>query len=260
MTFRCFVGVTFLLSCLAIPDASAVDDVAASFFDAIAAKQIDAEFIPVDSTVANVIVKNLGEEGLRVAMPEAFVGVPVLAQFGVGQGQGPGQQGQGQGQGQNGGGGQTVGGGGQQQGIGMGQVGMGQNQQGGNLQNGFFRIPAGGTIRWKVTTVCLEHGKPEPRPKMKYQIQPAESFTDDAAVIELCRIVGSGRVSQPVAQAAAWHLANDLSWDDIASMNRIESKYTGNVRYFTDEQIAKAKLLVNELVSPASSSSIATSN
>jgi hypothetical protein len=215
-------------------------ETAVDFFDAINQDRIHADFIPIDSTTATVIVTNVTDRELLVLPPKSFVGIAVLAQLGLG---GPGQQQGQQGQGQNGGGGQSVGGGGagQNQGIGQGQQG--------NNQNGFFRIPPGKTIRWKAITVCLQHGRPEPNPRMKYQIVPADSFTQDARVVELCRRVGSGNASQSVGQAAAWHLASDLPWDQIETMNRIESKYTGNVRYFTDAEIASAKRLVEVVVS-----------
>lgn len=210
------------------------------FFDAIAHRQITAEFIPVDSAVATVLMTNQTNEEIAVRLPDAFVGVPILAQFGQGIGQG-GQQGQ---QGQNGGGGQAVGGGGQNQGIGQG---IGQQ---GNAPNGLFRIPPEKTIRWRATTVCLQHGRPEPNPRMKYRIAAVDTFTNDTAVIELCRRVGSESISQTVAQAAAWHLASGLPWEEIAAMNRIESQYTGNVRYFTDAQIESAKRLAEQVIAP----------
>lgn len=202
------------------------------FFDAIEKRQIMAEFIAVDSAVATVLLMNQTNDEITVRLPEAFVGVPILAQFGQQRLQ----------QGQNGGGGQVVGGGGQNQGVGQG---IGQQ---GNGQNGFFRIPPGKTIRWKATTVCLQHGRPEPNPRMKYRIAAAGAFTDDPAVIELCRRVGSQSLSQTVAQAAAWHLASGLPWNEIAAMNRIESKYTGHVRYFTEDQIESAKRLTEQVV------------
>lgn len=221
--------------------ATANAETSIDFFDAVDQGQINAEFIPIDSTAATVLVTNKTEDHITLRLPDAFVGVPILAQFGQGIGAG-GQQGQ------NGGGGQAVGGGGQNQGNGQG---LGQQ---GNGQNGFFRIPPGKTIQWKPTTVCLQHGRPEPNPRMKYRIVAADTFTDDPAVIELCRRVGWQSVSQAIAQAAAWHLADRLPWDQLAAMNRVESKYTGNVRYFTDDQIESAKRLTEQVVAPEPSS------
>jgi len=87
----------------------------------------------------------------------------------------------------------------------MGGMGMG----------GMMNVPPEKVGKLKVPTVCLEHGKDEPRPKVPYEIKPIAEFTDRAEVHEICRMVGNG-MNQRVAQAAAWHLANDMSWRELA--------------------------------------------
>jgi hypothetical protein len=52
---------------------------------------------------------------------------------------------------------------------------------------------------------------------MKYVIKPIEGFTDKPAVGELCRMLGSGMLSQRAAQAAAWHLNSEMSWQELAA-------------------------------------------
>lgn len=69
----------------------------------------------------------------------------------------------------------------------------------------------------QVATVCLEHGKPEPRPAMKYQIKPIGEFTDKKEVHELCRMLGTGRINQRAAQAAAWNLMGQMTWRELAA-------------------------------------------
>ena len=54
----------------------------------------------------------------------------------------------------------------------------------------------------KLTTVCLEHGKPDPKPKAKYEIRPVEQVSDKPAVAELLRLMSAPGVSQRAAQAA----------------------------------------------------------
>jgi hypothetical protein len=102
-----------------------------------------------------------------------------------------------------------------------------------------FNIPPEKVGQFKVATVCLEHGKREPQPAMKYEIKPVEQFTEKATVKELCKMVGRGELNQRVAQAAAWHLSNDMSWDQLAS-----KKYkfaTGMTKpYFSREEIQAA--------------------
>ena len=88
----------------------------------------------------------------------------------------------------------------------------------------------------KLTTVCLEHGKPEPRPAMKYQIVPIAQYTDKAEVQELCRMVGTGALAQRVAQAAAWNLANGISWQELAAK---QLRFANGARrpYFSPQEI-----------------------
>jgi hypothetical protein len=78
-----------------------------------------------------------------------------------------------------------------------------------------LNVPPEKTIKFKVPTVCLEHGKPEPRAAMQYKIEPIESFTDKPEVKELCGMLG--QVNQRAAQAAAWHLNNNMTWQQLAA-------------------------------------------
>jgi len=98
-------------------------------------------------------------------------------------------------------------------GMGMGGGGMG----------GFQNIEPGKVRKFKVTTVCLEHGKKEPNPRVKYDIIPIESFTKKPEVIELCRMLGSGQLNQSAAQAAAWHFTDDLTWIEL--VNKIGARH-----------------------------------
>jgi len=68
------------------------------FFQAMNAGEIEVKFIPRDAAAANVLVKNLTDKPLHIQLPEAFAGVPVNAQFGMG-GMGGGMGGMGGGMG-----------------------------------------------------------------------------------------------------------------------------------------------------------------
>jgi len=124
-----------------------------------------------------------------------------------------------------GGGGMGMGGGG---GMGMGGGGMG----------GFQNIEPGRVRKVKVTTVCLEHGKKEPNPRVKYDIVPIENFTRNAQVIELCRMLGSGKLDQMSAQAAAWHLTDNLSWQQLVQKIGATHLNGTSERYFHPNQVA----------------------
>ncbi|MBN2022065.1 MAG: hypothetical protein JW809_04665 [Pirellulales bacterium] len=193
-------------------------DASVEMFQAIEDGQIEVKLIPKDSTLCRVVVTNKTDKPLNVKLPEAFAGVPALAQFGVPAG-GGGAFGPAGGGGPIGGGGGRRGGGGLggssgSQGFGGGMGGMGGMGMGGM---GFMNIAPEKVGQLKVPVVCLEHGKRDPNPAIPYVIKPIDSFTDKPAVHELCRMLGTGQLNQRVAQAAAWHLNNDMSWQELAS-------------------------------------------
>ena len=98
-----------------------------------------------------------------------------------------------------------------------------------------------------MQTVCLEHGKPDPQPKMEYKIVPLDTVTKNASVHLLCKGLGNKQLSQNVAQAVAWHLMDDMSWEELAAKNKVESKYTGNVSWFSKAELRQARFAVEQL-------------
>lgn len=238
-------------------------DEQAALFAAMDAGQIETEFIPISAARANLIVKNLTDKPLRIQMPATFAGVPVQAQMmggmggggmggmgGGGMGGGMGGMGGGMG----GGGGQSMGGGG---GMGGGMGGMGGGMGGmggggmggmggGGMGGGMFTVKPGRVHKMALDTVCLEHGKPDPTPRMKYAIVPLDQVTSDPAVALLCHAVGSGQVAQNTAQAAAWNLMDGLSWSELAEKNRVENSYSGNIPYFSQLELQAARAVVAE--------------
>jgi hypothetical protein len=242
-------------------------------FDAMEQELVEVKFVPVDSSRANVLFKNKTNETLTVALPAKFGAVHVLGQFGAGGlgagglgagglgagglgagglggiGLGGGGGGQGLGGGFGGGGlggggfgGAGLGGGGGFGGAGLGGAGFG-GAGAGLGGGGFFRVAPDKTKKLSVRTVCLEHGKDDPNPRMKYTLVPLEQLTTAPEIQELCVQLGEGAIAQSVAQAAAWHLANGLSWDELAAKNRVESIYTGNTKYFSSEELQAAWLV-----------------
>ena len=69
---------------------------------------------------------------------------------------------------------------------------------------------------------------------------PLEEVNADPRVRDLCTVLGFGRVAQTTAQAAAWHIANGMSWEELAHKNRIESQYLGNIKYFDPVELQSA--------------------
>lgn len=220
---------------------------AVELFDAIDKGQLEVAFIAADARRANVVITNKTDAPLAIALPEAFAGVPAQAQFGL-PGGGPGMNMMGPG-----GGGAMPGGGGGTQGVGGGFPGGGPGGGGpfggggplggGPLGGGrgFFNVAPEKTRKIAVQCVCLEHGKAEPTARIPYKIVPIEAFTDDAQVAEVCKMLGRGEISQNVAQAAAWHLTDRLSWSELAAKNRKVLRTIGYVeKFFKGREIDQA--------------------
>jgi len=268
---------------------------------------VAVRYVPQDSRSAQIIVRNPGDQPLTLRMPRAFVGVPVLAQFGGGMGGMGGGMG-GMGGGMGGGGGQMTGGGMGGMGGGMGGMGGGMGGMGGMgmgggfcwvarevygahdprwvefrdwlasdapgwlhgiyrdhgaefagwihdrpaakwivrgameaalagrdsspggggllqvpdrrptaVEPGVFTVHPGQTRRFRFATVCLEYGKPEPSPRMTYRMMALETVAGDPRLAVILAALGNGAVSQKVAQAAAWHVANGMTWQRLAA-------------------------------------------
>lgn len=188
-------------------------DETVEMFEAVEAGQIAVKMIPKDSTEGRLFIKNKSGKPLNVRLPEAFAATPVLAQMG--------------------GGGQGMGGGG----GGMGGGGM-------------FNVPAEKEGNVKVPCVCLEHGKPEPRPQMAYTVKPLEALTTKPGIAEMLTELGNGKIDQRAAQVAAWHLNNDMSWETLAN-KRIDYGDGSSSPYFTDEDLRAGMQIADQAVRAA---------
>ncbi len=157
------------------------------FFDAVDAGQINAKFIAKNDHAARLVITNNTNQPLTLKLPDAFVGVPVAAQFG-GAG-GGGRVGGGGGRSTTGGGGNT------QQSVGGGLGGGGGGGLGGGGGGGgFFSVPPDKTEKLDFAILCLNHGKRDPLPSTAYKIVPADSALDHPAVIELLKAFGRGEL------------------------------------------------------------------
>jgi hypothetical protein len=197
------------------PTAATVD-----MFAAIEKGDISVKLIPKDSTESQVLIKNETDKPLNVKLPDAFAGVPVLGQNLAGAG-GAG--------GRHSGGSHSGSGGNQNQGMGGG-MGMG------GMMGGMMNVPPEKVGKLKVPTVCLDHGKADPRPAVPYVIKPIESYSSKPGVRELCQMLGNRQVNQRAAQAAAWHLNNGMSWEQLAA-KRVRHLNGQSQPYFTPAEI-----------------------
>jgi hypothetical protein len=82
----------------------------------------------------------------------------------------------------------------------------------------------------------LEHGKAEPRANIPYEIKRLENVADKPAVVELCRMLGNGQLNQRAAQAAAWFLNNNMSWQELTA-KRIQHANGTSEPYFSQQEI-----------------------
>ncbi len=207
-------------------------------FEALAEGVVEAKMIPKSSLGGNLILANKSPEPITVEIPAGFVGVPISAQFGGGGGFGQGGGGLGQGgqQGGQGGGQQAVGGGGQ----GQQQGGIGGGGGGGNQ---FFSIPAERSVLITYKSVCLEHGKTEPNVRMQYAVIPVEQYTENPVLQQVIKMVAAGRMDVGAAQAATWHIANGMSWDELANKT-IDHLAGPDAPYFTHAQLLQAQQIV----------------
>ena len=219
--------------------ATAVPDL----FEAEEQQLVSLKYIPNDAKSAQIIVTNRTRRPLTLRLPASFAGIPLLAQMGMGGG-GMGGGGMGQagfGAGGIGGGPQATGGGGGMGGQGMNGMGGGGMGMGGG---GAFSIPPERTRVFRLQTVCLEYGKHEPSSRMPYKLGRADTFSSDPKLAIVLESLGRGELSQKVAQAAAWHIANGLTWEKLAAEKIDRAGGNPDEPYFSRAELVAAHRVV----------------
>lgn len=224
------------------PEAEVVE-----MFAGIENGQLEVRLIPRDSAKGQLLVTNKTDKPLSVRLPGAFAGVPVLPQMFPGFQ--PNQQNQ-----QNSP--QRIGGAANQGfppfGPGMmnlpgGNMFPGMNNQNQNqnwLPGPMFNLAPEQVGKVKVASVCLDHGKANPRAKIPYEIKPIDEVADQPGLAEVVALLGQGRVDQKIAQLAAWHLSNDMSWEELADLRN--PRVLGVPRRYSAKQIKQAQDLVEK--------------
>lgn len=197
-------------------------------FQAARDKKVEARLVQQSERGGFLLLRNVTGEELNVRFPDAFVGVNV-------NGSGAAQQ---------------VGGQGAAQSTGI-AVTYGQSRLAArNDTPEVFSVPAGETVRLPVTSVCLEYGKPTPNAKLRYVIMPVEQFCRNPVFHKLLPLFTKTKISQRVAQAAAWHVSNDLTWTELSSI--LDSHSSLPVPMFTANDLRLAKALVEMAAAEAS--------
>lgn len=207
-------------------------------FEGIDKGLLNARLIPRNADGGNIFIENKSERPLTVRMPRTFAAVQVLKQgFGAGGAGGAGGGGNG---GSGSGGAQALGGG-----IGgVGGGGLGGGGFGGGGGAGLFSVDPEQIAQVPMKSVCLDHGKPDPRSSMSYKLIPLSQQSSDPVLGAMLEQFVAGNIDQKSAQAAAWHLANAMSWQELANK---KIKHLGGLppeSYFQPAQIMNARQLV----------------
>lgn len=216
-------------------------------FEAMKEGQLETKVIAMGAEHGKLLITNTTDEPLSLKLPESFVLVKVLKQFGQGGGGGGGFGGGGGGGQQGGGGGgqQNAGGGGGQQGGGGGGFGGGGQQGGGGGGGqGFFSVPPEKTVSMTYVSACLNHGLAEPTPTANYKIVATDEYTKDPILRELISMVGTGRLAPQAAQAAVWNRTDNMSWQQLAA--KVSYGPLGNkLPYFNGNDLRGAQLITS---------------
>ena len=149
-------------------------------------------------------------------------------------------------------------------GGGMGGMGGGMGGMGGGMGGGAFSVPPEKTKIMRITTVCLEHGKKEPSSRMAYKLVALETFSTDPKLQSLLEALGRGELPQKIAQAATWHVANGLTWEEL-SAKKIDRLGRPDDAWFTPTElmaahrsvaVASERAAVMKPVTPSASQSL----
>ncbi len=165
-----------------------------------------------------------------------------------------------------------AGGGGAAQPVGFGGSGGGGAGGGGAMftlgpeKFGLVNVLPEKTSQVRVACVCLQHGAPDPAPQIPYEIMPIEKYTTDATLQELIKAFGRGEMLQRSAQAATWHVANKMTWEELAQkqikhINRPAESYFAATEIATAMQYsAEAEKLAKNRPAESGNASITSGN
>lgn len=220
-------------------------------FAALETGRVSARMMPRNAEGGALFLENHTDRPLTVVLPEAVVGVQVLPQFGNlfpnappagqptagGPGAGPNQP------------------------IGTGFPPGGTGPGGGPNLNGnlpfngppgqnFFSLPPERIVRVPYHSVCLRHGAVEPKQGNIYRLVRVEEFSADPRLPELPRLVGAHSDSQAALQAAAWHIANGMSWEELEAKRFLRAA-APDPPYFRGEDLLAARQIVQRVAAPA---------
>jgi hypothetical protein len=196
-----------------------------------------------------IFLTNKTDRPLTVALPKALIAAQVLPQFNQPGGGLFGNNQMGLNNGANGANGanglaQMVGGNAMPAGPGNGFPNPGGQMNNGFAPNNFFSIPPEKTVQLNLQSVCLNYGRPEPHSGLTYRLVKVESVTTDPVLRQLLENY-SPRTNRDAQQAAAWHLANGLTWEQIVNLTTQPAPGIA-VPLFDAAQVQQARDLISQ--------------
>ncbi len=211
-------------------------------FDGMRDGSITVRMIAKDATAARLLVTNRTKEPLNVKLPDVFAGVHVLAQRGLfppfnqnNNMNAPGMA-------------QPISAMPQQQGQ--------QNNNNNFLGNGVMCVPAERIAAMELDALCLVHGKPDPQSSMTYEVRPLDTVTNKPGVEEICLSMAQGKLDRRAAQAAVWHLNNEMSWETLAA-KEIKPLVGKPYPYFDSATIRAGRTAADDAVKTADAKALA---
>ena len=108
-----------------------------------------------------------------------------------------------------------------------------------------FSVPPEQIAQIQMKSLCLEHGKPDPRSSMTYKLVPVEEYSSDPVLGSMLEQFVAGNLDQKGAQAAVWHIANHLSWQDLAAKKVKHLGGSPATPYFLPSQLMAAQEMVS---------------
>jgi hypothetical protein len=101
-----------------------------------------------------------------------------------------------------------------------------------------------------MNSVCLEHGKTNPNSRMTYRLVRPSDVSDKPELPELLKLIGSNKIERGAAQAAAWHIASGMTWEQIAA-EKWDHVGQPDSPYFTPDQIMAGRMAVSDVQAKA---------
>jgi hypothetical protein len=198
---RCLVGIA-AVGAMPVAHLSAGETDGVCLYDAMEAEQVEVRCIAVNGAKSNISISNLTNEVLSIRLPDALVAVPAARADEDSSEAKLGRRGS-----------SKI----ECQAVGGSFVSNGRSSRSvGEGNSALLKLAPKKTRKLAATTVGLEFGKAVPNARVEYKLVRPESKLDDPRLMELFRQLGNNQVKPFVGQAIAWHLTDDMSWNELS--------------------------------------------